>query len=84
MEAGLYFLFPDVIYRAESGCLDTEATEKWLLEACRQIQRGEKEQADAFPVADDCRYCPYDCRHLDQTRINFGEITAGMGKLEIK
>lgn len=84
LEAGLYFLFPDVIYRAESGCLDTEATEKWLLEACRQIQRGEKEQADAFPVADDCRYCPYDCRHLDQTRINFGEITAGMGKLEIK
>lgn len=82
--AGLYFLFPDRIHWISADSLDTAATERWLLDACCRIQKSERLEAEAFPAAENCAHCPYDCRQLEQTRISFAEITAGMGKLPNK
>lgn len=84
VKAGLYFLFPDLLYYGPDSYLDTKATEEWLVQACRQIQSWEQVGAEAFPMGSDCQYCPYDCQQIEHTRASFAEITAGMGKLEFK
>jgi len=83
-EVSLYFLFPNQVYKAPESYLDIAATEKWLLSACRTIQSSEVKGAAGFPMAEHCYFCPYDCQHLVQAQESFGEIVAGLGKLEWK
>lgn len=71
-----YFLIPNQLYSLDPKKLDTDQTERWLVETCSAIIQGSEVGVAAFPETQDCTLCTQQSYCTGRHDVaTFGETT---------